>query len=163
MTSRNPQFDFGPARELHAESVGPAGQRYFRLHTEADEVSAYLWMEKEQLYELAVAIKQMLKTQVRDVPLGPTINVNADHEFKVASLALGHDQEQDRYMLLANVLDDTTVAVWAERDQLDRFADQAMAVCAAGRPRCPFCRRPMNEGEEHVCPRSNGHHDLTSS
>ena len=161
MTSRNPQFDLGPVRELHAESVGLPGQRYFRLRTEGDEASAFLWLEKEQLYELALAIKQMLKTQMREVPPGRTLNVGADHEFKVASLALGYDQEHDRYMLLANAVEDAAIALWAESGQLDRFADQALAVCAAGRPRCPFCRTPIDDGEEHVCPRSNGHHDVT--
>ena len=160
MTSRDPQLDLGPVRELFAESVGAPGQRYFRLRTETDQASAQLWVEKEQLYELALAIKQLLKTEVRNVPPGRTLNVGADHECKVASLAIGYDQDQDRYMLLANAVEDVAVALWADRAQLDAFADQALAVCAAGRPRCVFCAAPLNDGEQHVCPRSNGHHDL---
>ena len=72
-------------------------------------------------------------------------------------LALGFDRESGRYMLLAQVSEeeDDAIALWAERDTLDRMADQAFEVHDAGRVRCPLCGGPVAEGRRHVCPRSN--------
>jgi hypothetical protein len=80
-----------------------------------------------------------------------------DFEFKVHSLAIGHDAASDRYMLLAQVSreDGDAIVMWADRETLDQFADQAFEVHDAGRPRCPLCGTPMTEGRRHVCPRAN--------
>ena len=36
------------------------------------------------------------------------------------------------------------------------FAEEALRVCAAGRPLCPLCGGPMDPNG-HPCPRTNGH------
>ena len=40
--------------------------------------------------------------------------------------------------------------------QVSKFSDEALAVCAAGRPLCPLCHQAI-DAEEHFCVRSNGH------
>ena len=30
-------------------------------------------------------------------------------------------------------------------------------IVGAGRPVCPLCQRPLEDGAEHFCPRTNGH------
>ena len=157
--------DLGPCSVLDAESVGPPGKRYFRLRVVADGGAAVLWLEKEQLQQLGIAIKQTLKTEVGDTegfePAATADERVADYEFKVARLALGQDRDQSMYAILANGSggDERPVALafWADHQQMDRLADRALAVCAAGRPQCPLCGSPLDEGKQHACPRGNGH------
>ena len=157
------RHDLGVCHLITAESVGPSGQRFFRLRTEAQHGSALVWLEKEQLYELAMSIKQLLRTEVGesfsdDPPTGG--DASADHDFKAAQLALGHDTERDLYVIMAHERANdaqATVAMWMAPQQIDALADHAFWVCAAGRPRCPLCGAPINEGEPHVCARTNGH------
>ncbi len=157
--------DLGPCSFLDAESVGPAGKRHFRLRVVADGGAAVLWLEKEQLQQLGIAIKQTLKTEMGDTESSKTADTTedrvVDYEFKVVRLALGQDRDQRMYAILANGSGDdeqpVALAFWADHAQLDRLADRALEVCAAGRPQCPLCGSPLDEGKEHACPRGNGH------
>ncbi|MCS7001577.1 MAG: DUF3090 family protein, partial [Dehalococcoidia bacterium] len=40
------------------------------------------------------------------------------------------------------------------------FGKRIEEVVNAGRPRCPLCAAPINQGETHVCARANGHFKL---
>jgi len=154
------RHDIGECGALEAESIGPPGGRRFRVRASAERGSALLWLEKEELAELARAIKSLLRTSVRPsfVPQPPTPDDSVtDFEFKVHSLAIGHDAQSDRYMLLAQVSEQEgdAIVMWADRATLDQFADQAFEVHDAGRPSCPLCGSPITEGRRHVCPRAN--------
>ncbi|MEX2430386.1 MAG: DUF3090 family protein [Dehalococcoidia bacterium] len=155
------RHDLGVCDVLEPESVGPPGQRHFRLRAAAEHGSALLWLEKEELYELAITVKQVLRTGVRQTGVfgaRASEGVMADFDFKVAGLALAHDRQTGRYLLLAQISEedeDDAVALWVERDMLNRMADRAFEVHSAGRPRCPLCGGPLNEGETHACPRAN--------
>jgi len=55
------QYGFGPATRLQAQSVGEPGHRTFRLLIESDDGrAAALWVEKEQLQALGLAVEQLL-------------------------------------------------------------------------------------------------------
>ena len=159
------QHDLGLCRSIDADSIGPPGQRHFRLRIMAEQGSAHLWLEKEQLQELGVAIKQMLRSEIGEAgdvaPPATEVTRAPDYDLKAARLALGRHSQRQLYVLMAyeeeSEEDRATLALWAEAQQLDRLADQAFEVCAAGRPRCFLCGAPLNEGETHVCPRANGH------
>ena len=163
-------YDLGPCARLEAESVGPLGQRFFRIKVGAERGTALLWLEKEQLYELGMTVKQLLRTEVREGEL-PALrgspDAKADFEFKVGRIAMGHDRDSSRYLIVAHMTEDEerdeAVALWADPQQLDRLADQAFEVCAAGRPRCPLCGAAMDENEEHMCARTNGHSEQHAS
>ncbi len=175
------KHDLGLCRSIHADSVGRPGQRHFRLVADTERGTALLWLEKEQLYDLAVAIKQTMDRAVRDSLAAPPeqrSDVTADYDFKVGRMALGRDQQGETYLLMADLAGDNDdeddeddnerdidnaapdVALRVSDDLLDRLADEAFAVCSAGRPRCPLCGAPMSDDEAHVCSRSNGHHHL---
>ena len=62
------KHDLGLCRSIHADSVGLPGQRYFRLVADTERGTVFLWLEKEQLYDLAVAIKQTMDRAVSDAP-----------------------------------------------------------------------------------------------
>ena len=166
MTSGSEGYNLGEVGRVEVEAVGEPGSRHFRLRVESPRGTAILWLEKEQLYELAVAIKQLLKTavpQVTDPPASVADDTPADHNFRVARMALGQDQSTGDYMLVANTAEEegSAVSLTLGKEQLDSLADRAFEVCASGRPRCALCGGPLDEGETHVCPRSNGYHAPT--
>lgn len=175
---------FGPTTRLQAEALGRPGQRTFRLLVESgDGRSAVLWLEKEQLQALGLAVEQLLaelqgrlassgQTTPRSLdafPLTPTV------EFKVGRLALGQDESEleagPRYVLLAYDIEATaaeeqdeptqpaTFACRATREQLRELSRNIAEVVAAGRPRCPLCGEPLEQASQrHGCVRSNGYH-----
>jgi len=154
------QHDIGLCAVLEAESLGPAGERFFRIRAAAEHGSALLWLEKGELRELAHTIKRLLRSSVRPTFLGARQGADdsrADFDFKVVSLTFGYDRVNERYMLLAQRSEDEgdAIVLWADRELLDRFADQAFEVHDGGRPRCPLCGTPLTEGRRHLCPRVN--------
>jgi uncharacterized repeat protein (TIGR03847 family) len=158
--SASVRFDLGDCRILEPEYVGAPGQRTFRLRARGEHGSAVLWLEKEELYQLAVTIKQLLRSSVRPTgaPVASAdIETAADHEFKVVGLSLGHDRRSQRYVLIAQASDDEddAVALWAPTPLLDRMADRAFEVHDGGRPRCALCGRSTGADGVHSCPRAN--------
>ena len=176
------RYDLGICSSIRAEAVGRPGERYFRLRADAERGTALLWMDKEQLYDLALAIKRMMNRQMEEPRAeqpGVQADFAADYNFRISQLAIRHDQATGLYVVLANQVGDddededdreeewatsaeaspsaSDVALRVEEEQLDRLADEALAVCASGRPRCVLCGAPLNEGETHACPRANGH------
>lgn len=154
------RHDLGVCSLAEPESVGPPGQRFFRIRAIGENGSAILWLEKEELHELASAVKRILGSSVRATgePIGvASADDRADFNYKVTALSLGHDRDSGRYMALAHCSDEEgdAVALWLERDALDWLADRAFEVCDAGRPRCVFCGAPLADSARHACPRAN--------
>lgn len=165
MSMRRPgrgRHELGVCSAIVAEALGRPGERTFRLRANAERGSVILWVEKEQLHELAMAIKQLLRRAVHAGAQGqtpPMRAATADFEFKVARLALGQDADSPRYVLVASAREDEDagVTLWLDAAQLDALADQALDVHAGGRPRCPLCGASITDGEPHMCVRANGH------
>ena len=178
------QHVFGPATRLQAQALGSPGQRTFRLLVEGQDArSAVLWLEKEQLQALGLAVEQLLaevqgrlasseraieQPPVETFPERPTI------EFRVGRLALGQDERElesgPRFVLLAHDLESmaeegeepTRPAAFVchtTREQLRALSRNIAEVIAAGRPRCPLCGEPVQDlSQSHGCVRANGHH-----
>src|SRR5438105_15114372 len=146
-----------------------------------DGRAAALWVEKEQLQALGLAVARLLtefqgkltgrpprQPPVETLPPNPTVDI------KVGRLALGQDESEletgPRYVLLVYDLDGSgseeeepsqpaTFACRATREQLHALSRNIADVVAAGRPRCPLCGEPMDPGSKsHGCGRANGHH-----
>ncbi len=154
------RHDLGLCSSLAAESVGPPGRRFFRLRAIAEHGAALIWIEKEELSELAHTVKRILRTPVRPSFLPTPLNQSdsfVDFDFKVTSIALGHDAASDCYMLLAQISEEEedAIALWVKSDTLDRMADQAFDVHDSGRSRCPLCGAATAVDQRHVCPRDN--------
>lgn len=158
---------FEEVRRLEPDAIGEPGQRTFRLLLENDEAAACLWLEKEQLQFLALAIEQLLASLperpggeeppplVRPFPSDPSI------EFKIGRLGLGYDEERDSYVLVAHDLDDdpdgpATLSCRTTRVQLRKLSRAIVDVVSRGRPRCPLCGEPAVPAP-HRCIRANGH------
>ena len=165
----SPQAEFNSMSSITPEALGEPGKRTFRLLVEDAAGSAMLWMEKEQLFQLAMAITRLQAIlpssgEDRSAPPPSTGEGSGPHfEFTVGKMVLGHEGTSDRFVIDAydageeeSEDDAPTIRLWGVRGQLSTFAAEALKVCAAGRPICPLCSEPM-DSTGHKCARVNGH------
>lgn len=166
--------EYGRIVRMNAEALGEPGERRFRLLVESrDGRSAVLWMEKEQLFNLALAIKRIVAAveeeakgragrRSRSESPGERASASGEPlELQVGRLAVGYDEGTGEYLIAAHQADDTedavaTLSLAATKREVEGLAEEAFKVCAAGRPRCFLCGAPLVP-EPHICPRSNGH------
>ena len=169
------------AQRLRAEAIGEPGQRRFRLMAVVDGETYVVWMEKQQLQALGLALEQMLE-QVPDAgpDLGPTgapieFDTQTRRQFRAGRMELGYDERRNRLVIVAHDINEDQDDEEDEADDITREAAQptfgcrltraqarevsaeAAAAVAAGRPRCTMCGQPMGPGP-HVCPQQNGHY-----
>ena len=160
------------AERIQVEAIGEPGSRRFRLLSIVNGQTYAVWMEKQQVQALGLALEQMLE---RLPDAGPVLADNPgltefDREtrkqFRVGRMELGYDDTEDRIVVVAHDLNsqddaDAAFACRITREQAQDLSAEAAAVVAAGRPRCTMCGAPMDP-EGHVCPQQNGHfrHDL---
>ena len=165
---------FGHVARINASSIGSPGSRHFRLIVESEDAhTATIWLEKEQLFNLAIALKNLIaqaeeiepnrSTERRDENEGELASVEVQPlEFQLGHLALGYDPESSTYLMTANDIEameglPPDLSLLATKEEMEALAEESFEVCAAGRPSCPLCGSPMNPDENHVCPRQNGH------
>lgn len=165
------QHEYEQLEILTAEALGEPGQRRFRLiaGTPGDVIS--LWMEKEQLQALGLAIEQLLE-QLQSTGIN-TEEIESDHlpslqpvsptapEYQVGKMAIGYDEEVRVVAFFAHDIEQQNDAdpVFTGRSTLEAskgLAEEIAEVVAAGRPRCPRCGDVIGP-EGHVCPHNNGH------
>ena len=163
--------EMGRIARLKADAVGEPGERRFRLIAESLEGrSAVMWMEKEQLILLGEALQELVaeaqeEGMDNDGPSSPGEPVQPipglELEFQVGRLAVGYDP--DIALFVISVYGDEedsddalpVVNLVATHEEVEVLAEEAFAVCAAGRPVCSLCGAPM-EKEFHMCPALNG-------
>ncbi len=164
------EHDLGLVDHLEAEALGEPGNRTFRIRVQADDQSASLWMEKEQVRSLSLALQQIITQNRRDhdeerpqlqklteFPLDPTF------DFQVSRLALAYDEDTDIASVYATDItsedqENPIIRIAFTRAQSRIFTVQADSAIAAGRPLCPLCMNPLDQSN-HLCPPSNGHSD----
>lgn len=161
-------------------------------HPQADVSPAWPW--KTQVAALAEQVDELLDEVVRrtggnspvpavapmDVTDTAPLDVPVEEEFRVGTMALAWDGEEQRMIVEAQALvelDAESVEDLAEAEerllqdeengppmlrvrlsgaQARAFAKRALDVVNAGRPPCPLCSLPLDP-EGHVCPRQNGY------
>jgi uncharacterized repeat protein (TIGR03847 family) len=176
--------DFGTVETIGAEAIGQPGNRRFRLYAQGRREAASLWLEKQQLEELSLALDQLLaqatggealRTEAVAQRLEPEaapedFPVHAEVEFQVAGMQIGYDESHDVLLLRASPLEilERDGEVFARADAEPRFSAlfsrgqglrlsrQLFAIISSGRPRCLFCGQPMEE--PHICEKQNGYH-----
>ena len=181
--------DLGTVNILGADAVGEPGQRRFRLYAQAGSRSAIMWMEKEQLNTLAVALDRAL-AQLTDGRLlrilaeaGPKPEVEGmpasfpsrpSFEFQVGQIRIGYDQGRDLLALIAApyeillergqepralIREDESVAIFFTLQQAHTLTSSVTVLVASGRPVCPLCNAPL-DGGPHACAPQNGHRQV---
>lgn len=164
------RHNLGTAKTIKAEALGEPGKRTFRILVEAENGTASIWMEKEQLSALAMSIKSHVDDTAKPVRQNVTMpaetaSAEPSFDLKIANLALTFDEGTGRFGILAYDADDVekqtaTLIFWSPKAQAEEMAKQAIEIVASGRPTCPLCHRPM-DNEGHACPNQNGHGTIT--
>ena len=165
------KHELGLVGAVKAEAIGVPGQRRFRLLLEGPGGSACLWLEKGQLFQLSLAIQQLLAradaeqaSKADQSEYSPAASDPASFEFDVGNLSLGHEPAGDLFIIEAFAREDedddeALLGFWASRSQMEELAEEAQAVCAAGRPLCPLCSGPI-DATGHMCVRTDGHQPM---
>jgi uncharacterized repeat protein (TIGR03847 family) len=179
-------YVFDPPDRFVAGTVGQPGERTFYLQATGSGRTVSVALEKVQVAILADRLGELLeevrRRGVADVPatapreLEDTAPLDApiEEEFRVGSMGLAWDGEDDRVVVEALAQPDTeaqpveveplsdaeegpdALRVRISADAARAFIARAERVVAAGRPPCPLCSLPLDP-EGHICPRQNGH------
>lgn len=157
--------DFGQIQRIYAEAFGEPGQRTFRVRIEGSAgQTAALWVEKQHLQALELALKQML-AQLEHAPAQPPdmgeFPQDPEEEFRVGRMSMGFDHSDGRVILQAYELTDDEdadpmITMKISPDQCGALRGQLTEIIAGGRPTCALCGASIDPGG-HACIRSNGH------
>lgn len=164
----NPQTPGGDAQLLRAEALGEPGQRRFRLVTVIDGETWVLWMEKQQVQALGLALEQLVEHLPPAPGFGagdPTAIIDEEtrNQFRVGRIEIAFDKSLEQIVLAAHDIDEdeseghAALLIRISRDIGRALSDEAAELVSKGRPICPMCGTPMNVGRNHVCPHQNGH------
>ncbi len=163
-------YPLGALSRIEAETFGDPGRRTFRLVLQSGRATSYVWLEKEQLFQLGAGLKEAVDRQTESdrgrvsSPTAPSwAGAETLIEFKARVLSGRHDQDTNSFYLQAQGVADEqsgeeapSASFWITLDQASVLADQCLRICAAGRPPCFLCGLPIDPSG-HVCPRANGH------
>lgn len=167
------RLDLGLVDTIDATDVGEPGQRTFKLTAMSSRGEAIVWMEKEQMFQIGLSIKQLVALEdppaspSRFEPEYPAPAAPGKVEFKVSELHIRHDPRIDVFTIEAtdpesefendNEEPATTVQFSFTRAVGVRLSEAALEAVSGGRPRCELCGGPK-DAAGHVCPKTNGHH-----
>ena len=156
MSSIDRSFDLPDVDSFVAGTVGPAGQRVFFLQAIVGTDVVTLRVEKQQVTALAEYLAEMLKDlpdpDFASVPESRGLATPVEADWAVAQMGVAYVESRDRVALWADQLlvdDDDTPAtgrLQLTRGQVAAFVSHARALVAAGRPPCPYCSAPLNDG-----------------
>ncbi len=171
MAEREVRYKLGAARTVAAESFGRPGRRTFRLAAEAGRAQSFIWLEKEQLFQLGIYLQQAVQ-QLGESALNqesapgeaPWTGDAMEQDFQARQMQLQYDREANCFIVHAFEGDEddpdsgaqTSVSFWMTMAQSAALASQALSVCASGRPPCFLCGMPIDP-DGHRCTRANGH------
>jgi uncharacterized repeat protein (TIGR03847 family) len=175
-------FAFEPPERFVAGTVGRGGGRLVSVVLEKVQVTLLAEKLEELLAEAHQRFALELPGPASDPPDNEPLDSPVDEEFRVGTLGLAFDVE-DNSVIIEAIATDDLAEFEAETDapeedenespaisdDLDRlrvrltpvevraFIDRARRVISAGRPPCPLCGQPL-DSSGHLCPRHNGYH-----
>jgi uncharacterized repeat protein (TIGR03847 family) len=140
-----------------ADAIGLPGQREFYVQARKGPVAVSFLVEKTQVVILADRLVRILDRLAGRKPedAGTVGMLQADlhlelpvtSEYRVGGIALGYDDDADTVLLEFWNIDEEEerYRITVTREQARAFARFGQQVCAAGRPECILCRRPLDE------------------
>ncbi|MEJ7900322.1 MAG: DUF3090 family protein [Thermomicrobiales bacterium] len=153
-------------QRFRAEALGEPGQRRFRLVVVLNDETYIIWMEKQQMQALGLAIGQILEQVPSSGPdigsgsIPGDIDDATSNQFRLGRVELGFDESGDSIVIhVYDIQEDESdqgLNMRFTRAQARDLIRDAAALAAAGRPMCPMCGQAMEPGG-HVCPEQNGH------
>lgn len=157
----------GEAQFVAPQALGEPGERRFRIVAVIDGITWILWMEKQQVQALGLAMEQILEF----VPLSSAMpdwvlqdveyDDQTDLQFRVGRIEMGFDAEDNQVIIAAHDImqedmDGAPDVRFRISLQMARaFSEEASELMTKGRPLCPMCGLPREPG--HICPEQNGH------
>ena len=171
MADREVRYRLGATQSVTAETFGRPGRRTFRLVAEAGRAQSYIWLEKEQLLQLGIYLQQAVQQLAEAAPDKTSIPGESswtgdplEQEFPARQMQLQYDQDAHCFVIHAFEGDEddpdagaqTSVSFWMTMAQCSDLANEALRICASGRPPCFLCGAPIDP-EGHRCARANGH------
>ncbi len=171
--SRPVKYPLGALTSIEPKTFGEPGRRTFHLAIEARQAHVTVWLEKDMLLQLGLRLQesiQSLPSEGRERPGQPVdeewTGETLALDFKAGQMALEFDGDKNSFGLTAYEVEDpgaeepnaeaSSVRFWITIGQASTLAEEALRICAAGRPPCFLCGLPIDP-EGHVCPRANGH------
>ncbi len=180
--------DLGPVEIVGAEAIGQPGQRRFRLFALVRDISVALWMEKEQLTNLSIALDRILaqlsegrilrmEAQASPPPPGGApamFPAKPTYEFQVGQLRISYDERRDLLVLISIPMEivmepgqdphvilreDNSLSFRFTLQQAHHLTGSITVLVSRGRPVCPLCQTLLDEGP-HACVKQNGHREL---
>jgi uncharacterized repeat protein (TIGR03847 family) len=168
-------FELDPVDRITAGAVGEPGERVFFVQAEAGGRQVTLLAEKEQVHILAQALVRLVGT-VSEGEEEPRVDEALlelrgplDPQWRAGQISIQYDEDRDRVeIVITEAVEESaegeesgpepaSARFVATRVQARALVDHALAVVAAGRPRCQFCGNPLEADREHMCPAMNGH------
>ena len=173
MEEKRVKYALGRLSQVEALTFGQPGRRTFRLDMHSGAAFCSLWLEKEQLFQLGVYLRDYVaglpaaeraRESDPQEPAWPGGDTSID--FRAGQMFLSHDRETNSFYMQAHERergdddpppeDAESVSFWMTMAQASELAEESLRICAAGRPACFLCGQLINP-EGHVCPRANGH------
>ena len=181
--------DMGPVEIVGVEAIGQPGQRRFRLFALVRDISVALWMEKEQLNNLSIALDRILaqltegrilRTEAQASPQPPPEGAPANfpakptYEFQVGQLRISYDERRNLLVLISVPMEivmepgqdpqvilreDNSLSFRFTLQQAHYLTSSITILVSRGRPVCPLCKLPL-DGGPHACVKQNGHREL---
>lgn len=154
---------------FRAEALGEPGQRRFRLIVVVQGETCIIWMEKQQMQALGLAVGQVLQqsegmgTGIESAEIPGLFDEESPNQFRLGRVELGFVDDDGSVMINAYDMQDDEASGFSmrfSRSQARELSSEAAALAAAGRPICPMCGQPIDAGG-HVCPEQNGHLPLS--
>lgn len=159
----NPSFELDEIEVFTTGAVGPKGQRVFYLQLRNTDGTVSFRLEKQQVLALAEYLEGMLADLPEPDaghPTDLTFVEPLDAEWIVGSMGVAYAEADDRVVVWGEELIDAeqteetepaTFRIKLLREQIPPFVEVARGVVGAGRPPCPYCGRPLDEGGS-FCP-----------
>ena len=101
------RLDLGLIDSIEATDIGEPGQRTFKITVSSPRGEAVVWMEKEQMFQIGLSIKQFVS--IEDAPSSPNPYQEeypapptpASAEFKASEMHIRHDPRTDIFTIEA--------------------------------------------------------------
>ena len=165
----------GIVDDVQVLTYGEPGRRTFNITVHSERGSAVVWLEKEQLYNISFSLGNALEQMDTDEDISdrslPDIppDSEGDVDFKAARIAMQYDAGRKVFLFAAAGISSDQIEAGAEdpdpvilqfgfsHQQGVFLAERGMEIVAAGRPICAYCHIAIDQGEDHICERRNGH------
>lgn len=158
-------FDFDAVERITVGTVGPPGERAFFIQARQGIELVTLKLEKSQVAALVTYLGELLQDLPRPGHLPDDLELEEPvvAEWVIGTLGITYDDEIDRFLLVAEEIDDEepgAARFIVTREQIAALAIRGTQLVEAGRPPCPLCGYPLDP-KGHACPRTNGHRPPT--